>query len=35
MGNIIIAVVVGAIVGAVYYIIRNYPPGGGFRGGFA
>ena len=34
--NIVAAVLIGASVGVIYYIIKNHPPGdGGFRGRFA
>ena len=35
MNEAIAAISVGLIAGIIYYIIKNYPPGGGFRGGFA
>lgn len=33
--NIVASILIGACGGVVYYIIKNYPPGGGFRGRMA
>lgn len=35
MGNIIIAISIGAIIGVAYYIFKNTPPNGGFGGRIA
>lgn len=35
MENIIVAVSISVIVGIAYYIFRNIPPSGGFRGRMA
>lgn len=35
MESVVTAISFGVIVGIIYYIFRNRPPGGGFRGGFA
>lgn len=33
--NYIVVAAIAVIIGAIYVIIKNYPPGGGFRGGMA
>ena len=35
MANMIIAIGVGIIAGVIYYILKNIPPSGGFRGRMA